>query len=185
MRAGDIREESRAWKARRGSRHPIPSPFPWSLIGIFLRDGEEELETGEVFSRSPSRRMSPSAGMPQDLLVLEEKSPPPCFHSILRARLYAAKQKAGKTRVPAGRQVCCLHDKWRRDESRSTTVFVNCMCVHVCTGTLAEAGIHTCMLTCMNVQKVRTLCEQVVFHLSWDRVPHWDLKLAKKGGLAD
>lgn len=124
--------------------------------------------------------MSPSAGMPQDLLVLEEKSAPPCFHSILRA-----KQKAGKTRVPAGRQDCCLHCKWRGDESRSTTVFVNCMSVHVCTGTRAEAGVHTRLLTCMNVRKVRTLCEQVVFHLFWDRVPHWDLELAKKGRLAD
>lgn len=129
--------------------------------------------------------MSPSAGMPQDLLVLEEKSAPPCFHSILRARLCSAKQKAGKTRVPAGRQDCCLHCKWRGDESRSTTVFVNCMSVHVCTGTRAEAGVHTRLLTCMNVRKVRTLCEQVVFHLFWDRVPHWDLELAKKGRLAD
>lgn len=57
--------------------------------------------------------------------------------------------------------------------------------VCVCTCTLAEAGVHTRLLTCMNVQKVRTLCEQVVFHLFGDRVPHWDLELAKKGRLAD
>ena len=99
--------------------------------------------------------MSPSAGMPQDLLVLEEKSPPPCF---LRARLYDCKAESWQN-SGASRKARLLSSLLINPQR---CLLIVCTRVHVCTGTLAEAGVHTRMLTCMNAQKVRSLCE-----LSW------------------